>query len=163
MCWPSVKCSKTWQVSHTKPTPQCLGARFVPCYIQQQMWVRYICNCFSARSPFLLQGVEGIKCACLLTGWCDALWQAENSLGATCTLCSRHWLLLPTLLGKIFTDASIRTRPLMKSAYWLTVDASSKSVLNHRDKRMGIGSSVANVDWRMIIWDGGWGWGRVLN
>lgn len=98
--------------------------------------LRQIGGCCSARPPFLLQGVEFRKCACLLAVWCDAMWQAETSLGATCpsahaTGSSPSPSPLAHRWAKIslcrLSDARPRTQPLTKGGHWLIVDASPKS------------------------------------
>lgn len=74
------------------------------------------------------------ECACLmLTVWCDALWQTETSLGATCPLCQHHKLLPP--LAHHWSGSHIAVpvtlgpghSPLTKGCHWLTSDASPKS------------------------------------
>lgn len=89
--------------------------------------------------PFPSQGVEFRKCACLPAVWCDALWQAETSLGATCPLplptptsSSPSTSLSPSPpCTKIslcrFSDARLRTQPLTTGAHWPTGDASPES------------------------------------
>lgn len=86
--------------------------------------------------PFPSQGVEFRKCACLPAVWCDALWQAETSLGATCPPLPAHANKLlpinlsipPTTISLCrFSDARLRTQPLTTGAHWPTGDASPES------------------------------------